>query len=107
MKNAALQYFQAFCRKDLTALRAMFAPAVSLTDWEIKAAGIDAVLAANAGIFSAVASIAAVPLNVYVDGTTVIAELEITINGTERIKVVDIIEFDAAGKIAAIRAYKG
>ena len=107
MKNAALEYFQAFCRKDIAALRDKFAPSVTLTDWEIKASGIEAVLDANAAIFRAVDSIAALPVNVYVAGNTVIAELEITINATECIKVVDVLEFTEAGKISAIRAYKG
>ena len=107
MKNIALEYFQAFSQKNLIALRGMFAPSVVLTDWEINTSGIDGVLETNAAIFSAVNSITAVPLKVYVDGNTVIAELEITINGTERIKVVDILEFTEAGKISAIRAYKG
>lgn len=107
MKNTALQYFEAFSKRDINALSGMFSKDVTLKDWEINAIGVDAVLDANAKIFSVVKNLTVKPLNVYLDGNTVIAELEITINGSKSIKVIDVIEFTNAGKICAIRAYKG
>ncbi len=107
MKNAALRYFQTFSKKDINALRDLYSSDVTLNDWEISAKGLDAVLDANSNIFNIAKNITVKPLNVYQDGNTVIAELEITLNACEPIKVVDIIEFTNNGKICAIRAFKG
>jgi hypothetical protein len=107
IKESAFKYFRAFAEKDINSLRVMLAPAVSLRDWDINADGLDAVIAANLNIFNAVKTIAVMPINVFLDGNTVVAELNIEIDGTEPVKVVDILVFDRDGKICAIRAYKG
>lgn len=106
-KDLALSYFQAFSRKDVECLQATLASAVSLRDWDIRADGLDAVIAANAKIFNAVGTIVVTPINVFCDGNIVVAELDIGIDDAEPLKVVDILEFDLDGKISAIRAYKG
>lgn len=107
IKDAAFKYFRAFAEKDISSLRAMLTPAVSLRDWDIFAEGLDEVIAANLKIFNAVKTIAVTPIDVFLDGNTVVAELNIEIDGTEPLKVVDILVFDRDGKICAIRAYKG
>jgi len=43
----------------------------------------------------------------YEQGDTVVAELEILIDGKIIELVVDIIEFNESGKITSIKAYKG
>ena len=106
IKESALKYFRAFAEKDISSLRAMLAPAVSLRDWDIYAEGLDAVVAANLNIFNAVKTIAVTPVDVFFDRNTVVAELKIEIDGAEPLKVVDILVFDRDGKICAIRAYK-
>ena len=106
-KEFTISYLQAFAKKDIDYLRAMLAPAVSLRDWDIHAEGLDAVLAANSNIFNAVETIVVTPVNIFVNGNTVVAELNIEIDGTEPLRVVDILVFDHDGKICAIRAYKG
>ena len=106
MKELALTYFQIFASKDLDRLRELLHPEVTLRDWVINVKGCNQVLAATKSIFDQFSSIQVVPLNVYVDGSTVIGELEITLDA-ERIKVVDVIEYSLDQKICAIRAYKG
>ena len=85
----------------------MFSIDVSLRDWEIEATGIDNVIAANTKIFNSVETIVINPLSIYQEQQTVIAEIEIIINDTEKILVADILEFDDTNKIKFIRAYKG
>ena len=47
------------------------------------------------------------PINIYSDNNIVISEIEIFIDKSNKINVVDIISFDLEGKILSITAYKG
>ena len=85
----------------------MFSIDISLRDWEIEATGIDNVIEANTKIFNSVETIVINPLRIYQEQQTVIAEIEIVVNDTEKILVTDILEFDDTNKIKFIRAYKG
>ena len=85
----------------------MFAENVFLRDWEISAKGKSEVLAANQKIFDSVESICVSPIEMYEQGDTVVAELEILVDGKIIELVVDIIEFNESGKITSIKAYKG
>ena len=107
LRDIAFLYFAAFQAKDVTALRRLFSHNVKLSDWEITADGIDAVIEANIKIFNACESIEVRPLNIYIQDRTVVSELYIVINQFEIIKVVDILEFTADSKIVEIRAFKG
>ena len=107
LKSLCLEYFETFSRKDLDGLEVMFTGDVTLRDWEISAAGIDEVLAANKKIFDSVEYIHVMPLHLYQDGSTVAAELSIVVSGAVHLSVVDVIKFNAAGKISSIKAYKG
>ena len=107
LKSLCLEYFETFSRKDLDGLAVMFTGDVVLRDWEISATGIDEVLAANKKIFDSVESIHVMPLHLYQDNNTVVAELSIVVSGVVHLSVVDVIKFNDAGKISSIRAYKG
>ena len=107
IKNIALKYFQSFARKDIKALREIFDENVVLRDWETFAQGVNAVIDANAKIFCIAETIKVTPINVFQDSNVVIAELDIEINSSDAIKVVDVIEFTDFGKISAIRAFRG
>ncbi len=101
-------YLTDFSRKDLAALERRFASAVTLRAFDVGLVeGRAAVLAANRKIFEGVKSIEARPTHVHVAGQTGIAELEIYVDGAFALPVVDVIEFDAAGHITAVRAYRG
>jgi hypothetical protein len=105
--DKALEYFTTFSEKDTDGLRSMFSEDVVLRDWEIMANGIDEVVDVNQNIFDSIDTILAIPIRVYDNQNTIVAELEITINGEETILVTDILEFDKNEKIKEIRAYKG
>lgn len=107
MKSTALDYFATFSRKDVDGLRRLLAPDVSLRDWEIRADGIEAVMAANVGIFNATGLLQVSARNLYAEGSTVVGELDIVVGDEPPLKVVDILEFDANNRIRAIRAFKG
>jgi predicted metal-dependent enzyme (double-stranded beta helix superfamily) len=107
LKALATEYFETFSRKDLDGLAAMFTGDVTLRDWEISAAGIDEVVAANKKIFDSVEYIHVSPLNLYRDANTIAADLSIVVSGAIHLYVVDIITFNDTGKIVSIKAYKG
>lgn len=107
MKEIALNYFQTFSRKDLSSLQALFAEDITLRDWDIEAIGRDSVVAANEAIFNATGNLKVIPVHLYQEGNTVIAELLIEVEEAGIIKVVDVITFNQSGKIVSVRAYKG
>lgn len=107
LKDTALQYFDAFGRKDLPFLRNAFGKEVSLRDWDITAKGLDSVIRVNANVFESLEFINIEVVNIFEARSTVIAELVISGTGLTPLKIVDILTFDGDGKITAIRAYKG
>jgi hypothetical protein len=107
LKSLCLEYFETFSRKDLDGLGVMFTGDITLRDWEISATGIDEVLAANKKIFDSVEYIHVLPLHLYQDNNTVVAELSIVVSGAVYLSVVDVITFNDSGKIVSIKAYKG
>ena len=107
MKEIAEKYFKLFSDKDLDALEPLFDERATLRDWEIEAEGKSDVFAAMKNIFDSVESIQVAPLRTYVWENTVVAELDITVNNSEKLAVVDIIDFTDEGKIFGIRAFKG
>lgn len=107
LKERALLYFAQFTAKNIGALNQMFSDDVWLQDWENFAEGKDEVLEVYQKIFAGVEQIAVTPCLLYEDRNTIIAELLISIDGKERIKVVDILQFDEVGRIKTVKAYKG
>ena len=107
MKEIAEKYFKLFSDKDLDALEPLFDERATLRDWEIEAEGKSDVFAAMKNIFDSVESIQVDPLRTYVWENTIVAELDITVNNSEKLAVVDIIDFTDEGKIFGIRAFKG
>tara|TARA_Y100001963_G_scaffold4332_1_gene5683 strand:- start:5596 stop:5934 length:339 start_codon:yes stop_codon:yes gene_type:complete len=109
--DKSLEYFTTFSKKDSEGLRNMFADNVVLRDWDIFANGIDEVVQANQDIFDSVDTIVVTPIRVWDflshEDNVVIAELEIVVNGEEKLLVTDILEFDNEDKIKSVRAYKG
>lgn len=108
LKEICLNYFARFEAKDISALEVIFSENVSLRDWEIQAEGKEAVLVANRTIFAQANAIQVFQKDIYQEGRTVIAELEIVIDNTSApLNVVDVIVFDESNCICAIRAYRG
>ena len=100
-------YFKVFSKKKIDELSELFSDDITLRDWENNTSGKTEVLNVNKKIFNNVESINVVPVNLYKNENKIIAELEIIINGKEKILVVDIISFNNDGKIKSIKAFKG
>ncbi len=100
-------YLAAYAAKDLEAVAAMFADGVSLRDWKISVRGKDAALAETQKNFDAARSIAIEILATYASANAIAGELRIVVDDSEVLYVVDVVSFDAQGRIEAIRAYRG
>jgi ketosteroid isomerase-like protein len=106
LKQLATEYFAVFSNKDLDGLADMFTDTAALRDWIESAEGKTDVLAAYKNIFDRVYTITVTPLSLYQEGNTVAAEIEVLIDSSQKLLVVDVITFEG-DKIASVRAYKG
>ena len=109
---AATEYFGAWNAHDPARLQASFAERASLRDWVTNVTGTASDLRdENAKIWKANPRIRIVVSRQAVDvaSQTVVAEATVHVGNAadERLLVVDVLAFDARGKIVAVRAYKG
>tara|TARA_B100000989_G_scaffold292942_1_gene269603 strand:+ start:510 stop:839 length:330 start_codon:yes stop_codon:yes gene_type:complete len=102
----AKKYFDYFSKKDIQNIKNIFSEDITLKDWEIEATGINDVVEANKKIFNSVESIIVTPKNIYQDNFVLICEIDIIINNTEKLKVIDILKFNENYKIKEISAFK-
>ncbi len=100
-------YLAAYEARDLDAIAALLADEVVLQDWNLRVAGRAAVLAETRRNFEAARSLRIEVLHVHATGLRAAAELRIMVDDAVTLEVVDVLQFDAAGRICAIRAYKG
>lgn len=85
----------------------MLADNVSLRDWNISVTGREAVESATRDNFHAAESIEIEVIHFYQGPASVAGELRILVNKNIELYVVDVIEFNTASQIQAIRAYIG
>jgi len=102
----AKKYFDLFSNKDIQNLKKLFAEDIILKDWEIEVKGIKEVVKANEKIFNSVETIVVTPIDIYQDNFILVCVIDITINDTEKLKVIDILKFDENKKIKEISAFK-
>jgi len=100
-------YLAAYAARDLAAIEPMFADAITLRDWQIRVAGKAEALAETRKNFEAAQHLSIDVLAAYEREGGAAAELKIVVNRRDRLYVVDVFDFDAKGRIAAIRAYLG
>lgn len=100
-------YLYHYAQKDLEAIAAMLAEEVHLRDWNISVRGKTEALRETARNFAEADSLEIRVLNTYVNTDSVAGEVHIIVNGAIELYVVDVVVFDAQGKIKAIRSYKG
>jgi ketosteroid isomerase-like protein len=100
-------YLAAYAARDLAAIEALFADAVTLRDWKIRVVGKAAALDETRKNFESVQRLTIDVLAVYEREGGAAAELKIVINDSDTIYVVDAFDFDAEGRITAIRAFIG
>lgn len=103
----ARRFLAAYSAKDLSTLAALLAPQASSRDWNRQVDGQAAVLAEMQQNFDAARRIDIDVLHLHATASSVAAELRIVVDGVVELDVVDVFEFDAHGRIRALRAYKG
>lgn len=102
-----LAYLRHYESKNLAQISAMFSDDVTLRDWKVCVKGKVAAVAETKANFEAAQSIRIQPLHLYETSSAVVGELKILVDGKIELFVVDVLEFDASGKIKAIRAFLG
>ena len=100
-------YLAAYAARDLAAIEPLLADGVTLRDWKIRVAGKAEALAETRKNFEAAQQLRIDMLAAYERPGGAVAELKIIVNGRDTLFVVDVFDFDASGRIAAIRAYIG
>jgi len=100
-------YLAAYAARDLAAIAPLFAEAVTLRDWKIRVVGKAAALAETRKNFEAVQHLQIDMLAAHLRDGGAAAELKIVVDRRDTLHVVDVFDFDASGRISAIRAYIG
>jgi len=102
------EYFDAFSNRDLASLKNMFEDDIMLRDWELSTCGKNETIEAIDKIFKSVDSICILPKLILSDilQTLTISEIEIVVDNSDKLLVVDVIEYSSDSKIKSIRAYK-
>jgi len=98
-------YLDAFSGADSKALTGLFSDDVTLTDATVCLSGRESVLIETINVSLSLQGLSLYVQNLFCVDWTVVAEIIISSNDREDIRVVDIIEFNSEQKISAIRAY--
>ncbi|MEL6813167.1 MAG: nuclear transport factor 2 family protein [Bacteroidota bacterium] len=106
-KELCLSYLKRYAAKDIDSIELMFADDIALRDWKIRVTGKERALEETRKNFEAAKSIGIEVLSTFESENTVAAELKITVDASEELYVVDVIEINPKGKIHSIRAYLG
>lgn len=107
LKNRFVAYLDAYARKDIEEISALFTDDILLRDWKISVSGKDLAISETNKNLEAARSIEIEILNTYESADAVAGELRIVVDGLEVLFVVDVVTFNNEGKIASIRAYLG
>lgn len=103
----ARRFLTAYAAKDIDVIAALLADDVLLRDWNLEVRGRDAFLAETQRNFDDADTIAIELLHVNSTDRSVAAEVLITVDGSIRLRVVDVLDIDADGRVTAVRSYKG
>ena len=96
-------------RRPRLASQALHAPASKLKDWDAEHGPTNADVAKGiGGIWKAVPAIKIEIVDVYTCGPslTCVANIKVIVDATTTLKVCDVIEYDASGKVVSLNAYK-
>ena len=101
------KYFYCFKNKDIENLSSLFHENIKLRDWEIEVSGYKSVVNQNIQIFKNLGNFDLKIIKLNQSNNIIFAEIEITLENKEIVKVLDKIEFDTNLKIISITAFKG
>lgn len=106
-KERFADYLEAYSDKNLQKISDMFSTDIALRDWKISVFGKGAAIAETDKNFRSAKTIEISILATYESDNAVVGELKIVVDNTEILHVVDVVSFNADGKIDSIRAYLG
>lgn len=106
-RDRFLAYLRAYESREIDRVAELLADGVSLRDWKIAVRGKAAAVAETRANFESSRSIEIQPLRLFEGESSVAGELRIVVDGSIELFVVDVLDFDAQGKIVAIRAFLG
>ena len=106
-RDRLADYLHRYAAKDLDGIAAMFSEHITLRDWNLSVKGRDAAIAETRKNFESAATIHIEVLRVLESANSVAGELRILVDGHIELFVVDVLDFDAEGRITAIRAFLG
>ena len=100
-------FLSAYERKDIETISKMFAVDVVVRDWNRQVSGLDEAVAEYSKNFRDADSLSITVNQILESESGVAAELEIVVNKSERLSVVDVFTFNEDSKITSVVAYKG
>lgn len=107
LKQRFLGFLDAYARKDLAAIMSMLAPSVQVCDWNVAVHGREATETFMRRNFEQARSLEIEILHLHQSTHVVTGEVRIVVDGHIELFVVDIMQFDAEGRVLALRSYKG
>jgi hypothetical protein len=100
-------FLSAYERKDIDTISNMLAEDVLLRDWNHEVSGIEAAVAEYSKNFRDAESLKITVIQILDAESGAAAELEIVVNESEKLNVVDVFSFNEANEITSVVAYKG
>jgi steroid delta-isomerase len=102
-----LSYLHHYETRNIAEISAMFSDEITLRDWKISVKGKVAALAETKLNFDSAKSIDIHLLRLYQATDSIVGELRVVVDGSIELFVIDVLDFDAEGRIKSIRAFLG
>lgn len=102
------KYFEVWNAHDVSGIEALHAAKSQLHDWDGTHGPTNADVAKGiGGIWSSVPAIKIEIVDIYTCGTdtTCVANIKVVVDDKTTLKVCDVLEYDAAGKVVSLNAY--
>jgi hypothetical protein len=101
------KFLLAYESKELATIANMFHPEIILRDWNSEIIGKEDAIEEFGKNFEQAQNLKILIKTIYIASYSAAAEIEITVNHTEKLNVVDVLNFNSEGKILSIVAYRG
>lgn len=101
------KFLTAYEAKQLDVIAKMFSAEIVLKDWNYEVSGYEPALAEFAKNFADAKTLKISIKQLLVAHNSVAAEIEVLVNNSDKINVVDVLRFNETGQILSIFAYKG
>ncbi len=106
-EQLARKMLSAYEAKDIDYISSLFSSDVLLRDWNYEVVGREAAIREFSKNFEDAKQLSIEVLRIFSSEAGVAAEVEIVVNNSEVLRVVDVISFDKDSKITSIISYKG